>query len=439
MSNSLYRKEVLDVRKDGWLGSVQAVQPIPIRIITIVTTIMVVIAIIYFFVGGYTRRVHATGTMMPPEGLITVGAINNGVVTKRTAIEGSHVKKGDVLFVISLESHSASGPTQLRAIQDLKRQRDFLNDQLAIRYKTAPIERQSLINQIANLSKQHQQIAAQLEQDNRVLPLVQQVLERTEKAKSQYLTTDAQYQNELYTYAQLLNSHAQFLQSQTNIEGKIAELTAKLQQFNDTLAHDTNDIKRQISEAEQRITEKEGQQNNVIVAPEDGTLTAIRGYVGQQVSVGTPLLTLLPTGHKLDAELYVSSASIGFIKEGNPVLLRYAAYPYQKFGLYHGTVTEITRAPVSSSADGQQQQQGAGGAIPADEKNKAPTDNSVYRIRVKPEFPYVNVYGQKKMLEAGMAVEADIAIDYRRLYQWMFDPLFSIKNSMQNVLGRPKQ
>ncbi|WP_238996811.1 hypothetical protein [Entomobacter blattae] len=54
----------------------------------------------------------------------------------------------------------------------------------------------------------------------------------------------------------------------------------------------------------------------------------------------TLLLTLLPTGHKLNAEFYVSSTSIGVIKERNPVLLRYAAYPYQKFGLYHGIVTD---------------------------------------------------------------------------------------------------
>lgn len=61
--------------------------------------------------------------------------------------------------------------------------------------------------------------------------------------------------------------------------------------------------------------------------------------------------------------------------------------------------------------------------------------NDIYRIRVKPDVPYVMAYGEKKPLEAGMAVEADIAIDSRRLYQWIFDPVISMRDSFMNVSG----
>ena len=55
---------------------------------------------------------------------------------------------------------------------------------------------------------------------------------------------------------------------------------------------------------------------------------------------------MLPTGDALQANLYVDSSSIGFIREGAPVLLRYAAFPFQRFGLYQGRVKEITKGEL---------------------------------------------------------------------------------------------
>ena len=52
-----------------------------------------------------------------------------------------------------------------------------------------------------------------------------------------------------------------------------------------------------------------------------------------------------------------------------------------------------------------------------------------------PELPYVLTYGERRPIEAGMQVEADIALDRRRLYQWLFDPLASLGSLA--ALGRP--
>ena len=137
-----------------------------------------------------------------------------------------------------------------------------------------------------------------------------------------------------------------------------------------------------------------------------------------------------PADAPLQADLTVTSASLGFIQEGAPVLLRYAAYPYQRFGLYRGTVTEVTRAPVSVLEPGASQPD-AGKAQP-----DAGPGTALYRVTVMPRQRYVVAYGEQKPLEAGMEVEADIALDRRPLYQWMFDPLYRLQRGVNAVTGR---
>ena len=161
----------------------------------------------------------------------------------------------------------------------------------------------------------------------------------------------------------------------------------------------------------------------VVRAPERGILTSIRTQAGQSVAAGATLLTILPSEGRLQATLYVESASIGFLETGAPVMLRYAAFPFQRFGLYRGTVVEVTRAPVDAAdapdASGLKDKAGAG----------------IYRIVVRPEEDGVMAYGEKRRLEAGMRVEADIALEKRPLYRWLLDPLFRVKRSVDLVTG----
>ena len=38
----------------------------------------------------------------------------------------------------------------------------------------------------------------------------------------------------------------------------------------------------------------------------------------------------------------------------------------------------------------------------------------------------VTAYGTELPLQAGMVLDADIALDQRRIFEWVFDPLYSI-------------
>jgi membrane fusion protein len=50
----------------------------------------------------------------------------------------------------------------------------------------------------------------------------------------------------------------------------------------------------------------------------------------------------------------------------------------------------------------------------------------VYRVTVALETQTVTAYGTELPLQAGMVLDADIALDQRRIFEWVFDPLYSI-------------
>lgn len=433
--NSLFRHEVLEAKRDTWLGRVQDVQPIPIKIIAIISFICVIIIILYTIFGGYTRRIHASGSIMPTEGLITIGSRTNGIVIEKNVIEGQFVHKGDKLFTISLENTSINGPTQQLTNNLLKKQKNILEKQLALKEKAAPIEKNNIKETLSNLYKQHDKVSQQIENDNQIIPLVQQSLLMIEKAKKMSLATNQEYQNQLYTYAQILGTHAQFLQNQTSIEGQILENASKYQLYDTNYQHDLNEIKKSINDIDQKIILGERNQTIFVTAPINGTITALRGYIGQQVSQDSALTSIVPEGQAIEAELYVPSSAVGLLKKNSNVILRYAAFPYQKFGLYNGTVTEITYTPVTSDIMGKDSNPNLKNEIIGPNSK---IDRNFYRIRVKPEKNFIAAYPNKKyFLQPGMQVEADIAVDYRRLYQWMFQPIIEVNDTIKTRLTKP--
>jgi hypothetical protein len=102
-----------------------------------------------------------------------------------------------------------------------------------------------------------------------------------------------------------------------------------------------------MAQLEQERAEAEARREIVVVAPHDGTVTAIHAVPGAKADTGTPLLSIVPLASRLEAHLYAPSRAIGFVRPGQRVLLRYQAFPYQRFGHYEGVVAAVSRAALS--------------------------------------------------------------------------------------------
>ena len=163
-----------------------------------------------------------------------------------------------------------------------------------------------------------------------------------------------------------------------------------------------------------QVVQVDLRQPAVLRAPQDGIVSALFVEAGQQAQAGQPLLALVPQEARYEANLYALSHNMGFVHPGQTVYLRYGAYPYQKFGQYAAQVRDVakTAAPLNELTDT---------AFPALQ------NQSAYRIRAELAQDFILAYGEKQPLMAGMQFEADIVQDRRRIYEWMVEPLFSIR------------
>ncbi len=177
------------------------------------------------------------------------------------------------------------------------------------------------------------------------------------------------------------------------------------------------ELDRSVAALEQEAVEAEARRQIVVTAAQAGTVTALRAEQGSSANTSTPLLSIVPAGSQLRAQLFVPSKAIGFIRPGQDVLLRYEAFPYQKFGHHQGVVSSVSRSAVSPNELGAQL---------AGLTSLLSGDEAVYLVTVRLASQTVTAYGEAVPLQPGMQLEADIQVETRRLIEWVFDPLFTL-------------
>lgn len=150
-------------------------------------------------------------------------------------------------------------------------------------------------------------------------------------------------------------------------------------------------------------------------ASRSGIVTNLQAREGQQAQTSIPVLSLVPEGAGLTAQLLVPVRSAGFLETGQPLRIRYDAFPYQKFGLYTAEVVEVSNTVL----------------LP-DELLKVPVTvrEPVYRVSARLIQPFVQAYGRDFSLKPGMTLSADVQLTERSLLQWLLEPIYSLKGRL---------
>ena len=420
----LFRDEALQAKRDAWIGRVQISQSLAAKVVAFVGISLLVLTLFYTIVGYYTRRVNATGNLLPHDGLVNLSSNAAGIVASSKVIEGQKVKKGELLFVIDREANTVAGPTVQRVIESLTQQKVLLQQQRELKKSTAMAEKEALELRIRNEDAQHAELAQRITLNEQSLQRLKSKSDQLAEAVKKGLIPNDAFQIQNNAYLDIVARQGADKQNYLQTEGRIAQAKANLADFDVKTQQAINAIDENILDVEQKIQENEAKQTLYVLAPADGILTDLQVHVGQGVEPNKTLVTLLPNSGAMEANLFVESSAIGFVRVGEPVLLRYAAFPFEKFGLYGGKVTELTRAPVTEDA-----------GRPRGSNDKA----ALYRIVVVPNLPYVLVDGKQQRLEAGMQVEASIDLDRRHLYEWIFEPFYRVQRSVRIITGANTQ
>ncbi|MEJ2610059.1 MAG: HlyD family efflux transporter periplasmic adaptor subunit [Candidatus Thiodiazotropha sp.] len=423
VDKQLFRLDALQGQQAKWLGEVILVRPISFTLLTWFSMALASIVIAFLVWGTYTKRSTVSGLILPETGLVKVYVPQPGIVLEKHVVEGQLLKQGDVLYVLSSDRQSSTqGNTQAIISSQVKVRQQSLRDEKNKTRLLQKEERDALVKTISGLVAELEKLDSQIEgQKSRV--------ELAEKTHSRYqglLTKDYISKEQLQQKEEDLLDQRNRLQSLERDKISIGrELDDRQSDLNGLALKQQNllaQIDRSIALASQELSESEAKRRLVITSPESGTATATAAEIGQAVDVSKPLVSIIPQGVMLQAQLYAPSKAIGFISPGNAVLLRYQAYPYQKFGHGGGTVMSVSKTALPSSELAPIGNMSSSGAS----VNTEP----LYRITVHLSSQTVNAYGKPYPLQAGMLLEADVMQDTRRLYEWVLEPLYSLTGKL---------
>lgn len=423
--NDLFRREVLDAKGCARFGAAVLRPPLSFSVYSCVCALFAALIVIGLFYGEYTRRVRVTGFTVPSAGLIKLTAPQPGLVVERRVHEGQRVRAGDVLFVLSAERLTeATGYVaglHGTVAGELQRRRASLEHDEIRQRRVAHEQVVAATRRLRDLEAETAQVDREIATQRERVASVRTQLETLADLRSRGFASALALQQK---QDDLLDQQARLQaleRARLGVEREIASLAAERRQIPQRADMHQAELRRAVSAVDQEIAASEASRSIAIVAPQPGTVTAILAEPGQQAGA-QPLATLLPEfgqqGSALEVHLFAPSRAVGFIEPRQVVRLRYAAYPYQKFGQYTGHVLQVSRTALSV------------GELPAQLAAPAQHGEGVYRIQVRLEADHVVVYGKPQPLVAGMHVEADVLQERRRLIEWVFEPVLGLRGKL---------
>lgn len=412
--DGLFRDEAVQAQRPQALGTVRLATPVSQQIWGICAAVATIAIAAWLWFGHYTQREHVAGSLVPQAGLLTVTARAAGDIAAIKVNPGQRVHAGQALIVVSGDqSSTALGDTDAVVAASLRQQQAQVNATLAALPEQTSDQASDLRRRVAMLNAQVGQVGAQLALLRQEATAATELVRKAEPLKKRGIISTIEWDS---YQANALNDQSalkQLASQRLTIEQQRSQLDAQLQQLPLNAAATAHQLRGQLAQLAASTAQNDVARESVLRASRAGTVASLLVEPGQAVEPGQSLVSILPKGSPLEARLLVPSSAIGFVRAGTPVLLHYQAFPYQKFGVQHGIVTEVSRTALTQAEVtnllGQQ--------VPA---------VPLYRVDVKLADQSINAYGKRRALLPGMALDADLLLDRRRMIQWIFEPLYGM-------------
>ena len=413
---SLFRPEALEATSHNAFGNLRLGRSLSGWLITAVVLALATAVVAFGLYGEASRKTRVVGLLLPVGGAINLTAPVGGRLQRVAAIEGQVVHAGDALFVIDLDHQSASGVTAALVASQLQTRLASLVDERRQRQAQAALRHEALAERLRNLVSEKAKLDEEITLQSRRKALAKTALAQQENLAAARFISNAHLNQ---AQEQLIDQDARFAgleRQRLSLKRDQIALSAELAQVNGAMANEIASLDRSSAALEQEIAENAGRREMVITASHDGRVTASPFAVGQTVLAGQSLATLQPAGTELEAQLYAPSRAIGFVQTGQAAQLRLDAYPYQKFGLQHATVASVSESALAPNELPPAVQARYGSRL---------SGEALYRITLRLARQSIAVYGKEEALKSGLAVEADIVQERRRIVEWMFEPILA--------------
>jgi len=386
----------------------------------------------------------AEGKLVPAGYLKIVQPSEQGVIKEILVGEGELVREGQVLArmdtaLLAADGRALSAEYQTKrlglrrieaqlAARPLRREADdppALYLQMEAQYAANVAAYQNaLAQERATLDRARNDLAAANEVRAKLLAVLPHYREQ-EKAFEK-LSKDGFAGRLMYT-----DKQRERIEKEQDLKGQeftIASAKATMAQSQKRIAQISADYQRQLQaeraeaapQAERLREELAKQQHRhgllELRAPAAGHVKDLATHTpGTVVAPGTILMTIVPEGEKLRAEVWVSNDDIGFVRAAQQTKIKLAAFTFQKYGMVEGTVAQVsadaTEAPNPNTRSG---------GLAGRDRAAGPL---AFRTLVDLNNQHLESDGHRYTLAPGMQVIAEIHLGDRTVLEYLLSPV----------------
>jgi len=413
---SLFRHEVLAAQADNSSGAALNIRPVAAGRLTAFFGLLVVIVLCVLIFGAYTKKERVQGVIQARDGVAMIVPPEAGLVKRVLVKEGQAVKAGDVIAEISNERFTDAGSTQTLLEGNLKGQRQQVMTQAQGQDEAHAASLEAVEQRLSQAQRDERSLGEEIQLQTQQIRSARKLLDQLKPLLTEHIVSELQYEQQNQALLEQ-TAKLQTLQRQRSaVQNDMAQARDERAKLKAQHRVTRAGLDRDLLTLQQEEVQRRGARVTLLKAPVDGIVSGLVASVGQSAPAGATLASVVPSASPMEAVLYVPSTAIGFIKAGQGVRLSYDAFPYQRFGQYHGTVESVSQTDVPVST-------GRGNGSSEDRR-------AFFMVRVTLDSSMVKAYGTQVSLHPGHTLTADIEIDRRKLIRWMLDPLFAFSGKL---------
>ncbi|HBZ7525734.1 TPA: HlyD family secretion protein [Klebsiella quasipneumoniae subsp. similipneumoniae] len=427
MLKKLYRKEAVEYKKSHWRGKALLLNGLPAWLILLLSTLFLMALISALIFGKFTQRIDVKGEVITLPHSINVFSPQQGFIIKQYVKIGDIVKKDQALYEIDVSRNTSSGNVSAAQIASINDKIENSNDII----KKLIDNKSQTINA---LNEQLKTSTDSLKETNRMLQNTQAGLKKMhanlasyDKYLSDGLITKDQYNYQHSLYFQQQSAYQSLVSQKMQLESQITQLNServtKAADFDNQISSQYN----QANDYKNQLVESNANGNLIIKATSDGRVESLSATQGQTVENGSSLAQIKPTGNvEYYLILWLPNNAIPYLKVGDPINIRYDAFPSDKFGQFPGTILSISSMPASRQEMSEYTNVSDG---------TAQQELALYKAIVKIKDKEFKHNGKTLRLSNGLKAQAVVFLEERPLYMWMFTPVYKISQSVSGPVN----
>ncbi|HHS9690950.1 TPA: HlyD family secretion protein [Klebsiella michiganensis] len=426
MLKNIYRKEVIEYKKNHWKGKALLLAGIPAWLVTLLASLFLIALVLSLIFCTFTQRIDVRGEVITLPHSVNVFAPQQGFVVNQHVKVGDIVNKGQPLYELDVSRNTINGNVSAAQIE-------VINEKIANAEDIISKLTHNKAETLTALDKQIKTTSASLAETNRMLATTQVGLNKMHTNLSSYdkylkdgLITKDQYNYQHSLYFQQQSAYQSLVTQKMQLESQLTQTNSdkitKAADFDNQISSQHN----QINDYKNQLVESNANGNLIIKATTNGKIESLAVTKGQMVENGSSLAQIKPTG---DIEYYLilwlPNNTIPYVKPGDTINIRYDAFPADKFGQFPGKVISISSVPASRQEMAEYTNVNNG---------TSQQELALYKAIIKIKDKTFNYNGKTLTLSNGLKAQAVVFLEERPLYMWMFTPFYKMTQSVSGPI-----